>query len=45
MRLFAGTVMPELKKFDTGGAVDRARQLDDHRLAVVAEQPRAPVLN
>ena len=26
MRLFAGTVMPELKKFDTGGAVDRARQ-------------------
>ena len=45
MRLFAGTVMPELKKFDTGGAVDRARQLDDHRFAVVAEQPRAPVLN
>ena len=37
MRLFAETVMPELKKFDAGPPIDRADLLADHRLAVAAE--------
>jgi hypothetical protein len=37
MRLFASTVMPELKKFDAGTPIDRAAMLADHRLSVAAE--------
>jgi alkanesulfonate monooxygenase SsuD/methylene tetrahydromethanopterin reductase-like flavin-dependent oxidoreductase (luciferase family) len=37
MRLFAKTVMPELKKFDAGAAIDRAGMLPDHRYAHAAE--------
>ena len=37
LRLFASTVMPELKKFDSGQAIDRAALLPDHRLAAAAE--------
>jgi hypothetical protein len=37
MRLFARTVMPELKKFDAGAAIDRSRPLPDPRFAVAAE--------
>ena len=37
MRLFASTVMPELKKFDAGAAIDRAATLTDRRLSVAAE--------
>ena len=33
MRMFAGTVMPELKKFDAGAAVDRSQPLPDLRFA------------
>ena len=37
MRLFADEVMPALKKFDAGAAIDRAGLLTDPRLAVAAE--------
>ena len=37
MRLFARTVMPELKKFDAGAAIDRSQPLPDLRYAVAAE--------
>jgi hypothetical protein len=37
MRLFASSVMPDLKKFDSGAAVDRAQPLPDLRFAVAAE--------
>jgi alkanesulfonate monooxygenase SsuD/methylene tetrahydromethanopterin reductase-like flavin-dependent oxidoreductase (luciferase family) len=37
MRLFAASVMPELKKFDAGSAIDRASMLPDLRFAVAAE--------
>ena len=37
MRLFARTVMPELKKFDAGAAVDRSQPLPDLRYAAAAE--------
>ena len=37
MRLFAETVMPELKKFDAGSAIDRATPLGDHRYATAAD--------
>jgi hypothetical protein len=37
VRLFARTVMPELRKFDAGGPIDRSELLPDHRLAVAAE--------
>ena len=37
MRLFAATVMPELRKFDAGAAIDRAAMLPDLRFAVAAE--------
>lgn len=37
MRMFAETVLSKLKKFDAGAAIDRARPLGDHRLAVAAE--------
>ena len=37
MQLFAKTVMPELKKFDAGAAIDRAGMLPDHRYAHAAE--------
>ena len=36
-RMFAGTVMPELKKFDAGGEIDRAHLLSDPRLGLAAE--------
>jgi len=37
MRLFAATVMPELKKFDAGANIDRSSMLPDPRFAVAAE--------
>ena len=37
MRLFAKSVMPELKKFDAGATIDRASMLPDPRFAVAAE--------
>ena len=37
LRMFAGTVMPELKKFDAGAPVDRSQPLPDLRFAVAAE--------
>jgi hypothetical protein len=37
LRLFAKTVMPELRKFDAGAAIDRSRPLPDLRFAVAAE--------
>jgi hypothetical protein len=37
MRLFARSVMPELKKFDAGAAIDRSQSLPDLRHAVAAE--------
>ena len=37
MRLFAQSVMPELKKFDAGAAIDRSQPLPDLRYAVAAE--------
>ena len=37
LRMFAETVMPELKKFDAGAAIDRAGMLPDRRLAAAAE--------
>ncbi len=37
MRLFAKTVMPELKKFDAGAPIDRAGILPDHRYSHAAE--------
>ena len=37
VRLFARTVLPELKKFDAGGAIDRSTFLSDLRYAVAAE--------
>jgi hypothetical protein len=37
MRMFAKTVMPELKKFDAGDAIDRSQPLSDPRFAVAAE--------
>ena len=37
MQLFAEAVMPELKKFDAGSAIDRAPARPDHRLAVTVE--------
>ena len=33
VRLFASTVMPELKKFDAGAAIDRSQMLPDRRFA------------
>jgi hypothetical protein len=36
MRLFARSVMPELKKFDAGAAIDRSQPLADLRYAVAA---------
>jgi len=37
MRMFASTVMPELKAFDTGAPIDRSQMLPDHRFAAAAE--------
>ncbi len=37
MRLFADRVMPELKKFDAGAAIDRSSMLPDLRFAAAAE--------
>jgi alkanesulfonate monooxygenase SsuD/methylene tetrahydromethanopterin reductase-like flavin-dependent oxidoreductase (luciferase family) len=37
LRMFADKVMPELKKFDAGAAIDRAGMLPDRRLAAAAE--------
>ena len=37
VRLFAATVMPELKKFDAGAPVDRSQMLPDLRFAAAAE--------
>ena len=37
MRLFAATVMPELRKFDAGATIDRVAMLPDLRFAVAAE--------
>ena len=37
MRLFAKSVMPELKTFDAGAAIDRSQPLPDLRYAVAAE--------
>ena len=37
MRMFAATVMPELKKFDAGAPIDRSRPLPDLRFAAAAE--------
>jgi hypothetical protein len=36
MRLFASTVMPELKRFDAGTAIDGAQPLPDLRFAAAA---------
>ena len=36
MNLFARTVLPELRKFDAGAAVDRAGPLPDLRFAAAA---------
>ena len=36
LRQFAATVMPELKKFDAGAAIDRSRSLPDLRFAAAA---------
>ena len=37
MRMFAATVMPELRKFEAGAAIDRSTPLPDLRFAVAAE--------
>jgi len=37
LRLFVTTVMPELKKFDTGAPIDRAVMLPDHRYTYAAK--------
>ena len=37
VRQFAATVMPELKKFDAGAAIDRSQELPDLRFAAAAE--------
>jgi hypothetical protein len=37
MRLFAQSVMPELKKFDAGAAIGRSQPLPDLRYAAAAE--------
>ena len=37
MTMFAKTVMPELKKFDAGAAIDRSHPLPDLRYAAAAE--------
>jgi hypothetical protein len=37
MRLFADRVMPELKKFDAGAAIDHSSMLPDLRFAAAAE--------
>ena len=37
MRMFAGRVMPELKTFEAGAAIDRSTSLPDPRFAAAAE--------